>query len=95
MKAPEQKVVEPEVKKVAEPAKEEAAPKPEVKPEPEKKTLNDKWSGYEEEDDVPEEDDDDIKPRSWGFGAFFRKAKDKFSNAFNDPNDGVDEDERW
>ncbi|MBR5493874.1 MAG: cell division protein FtsA [Alistipes sp.] len=87
---------EPEVNKVVEPAKEEkATPKPEVQPEPEKKTLNDKWSGYEEEDDVPEEDDDDIKSSGWGIGAFFRRAKDKFSNAFNDPNDGVDEDERW
>ena len=91
-----QKVVEPEVKKVVEPAKEEVATKPEVKAEPEKKTLNDKWDApEEEEDDVPEEDDDDIKSGGWGFGRFFRKAKDKFSNAFNDPNEGMDEDERW
>jgi hypothetical protein len=90
-----QNVVEPEVKKVAEPAKEEPV-KEQPKVEPEKKTLNDKWNAPEDdEDDVPEEDDDDIKSSGWGLGAFFRRAKDKFSNAFNDPNDGVDEDERW
>ena len=91
-----QKVVEPEVKKVVEPAKEEVITKPEVKPEPEKKTINDKWDAPEEEiDDIPEENDDDIKTGGWGLGRFFRKAKDKFSNAFNDPNEGMDEDERW
>jgi hypothetical protein len=91
-----QKVVEPEVKKVVEPAKEEVVTKPEVKPEPEKKTINDKWDAPEEEiDDIPEENDDDIKTGGWGLGRFFRKAKDKFSNAFNDPNEGMDEDERW
>jgi cell division protein FtsA len=89
------KVEEPEVKKVAEPVKEEPV-KEQPKVEPEKKTLNDKWNAPEDdEDDVPEEDDDDIKSSGWGLGAFFRRAKDKFSNAFNDPNDGVDEDERW
>ena len=88
-------VVQPEVKRVVEPVKEEPV-KEQPKVEPEKKTLNDKWDApEEEEDDVPEEDDDDIKSGGWGFGRFFRKAKDKFSNAFNDPNEGMDEDERW
>lgn len=94
-----EKVEEPEVKRVVEVVQEEPKqPEKPVQPEPkepEKPKKKDGWDEEYEEDDITEEGDDDIKPSNrWGL-RWFREAKKKFSNAFNDPNEGIDEDERW
>ena len=70
------------------------APAPEPKPEPvvESKPAQpaDKWDDPDEVDDIDDEEDDIKEKKSW-FGGIFKK----FSDAFKDPNEDIDEDERW
>ena len=63
------------------------APKPEPKPEPSKPA--DRWD--DPEDDIEDDGDVDIKEKKSWFGGFIKK----FFDEFKDPNEDLDDDERW
>ncbi len=68
-------------------------PKPDPKPEPKPEPKRDKWDDNEDDEDdgdIPE--DDDIKSKGRWFGSRLFK---KFSDAFKDPNEDIDDDEKW
>ena len=56
----------------------------------------DDWDDEDDDDDVDIDDgDNDIAEKKGWFGRFFSRAKNSFSDAFKDPNEDIDEDERW
>ena len=65
------------------------APKPEPKPEPQPTKPADRWD--DPEDDIEDDGDVDIKEKKSWFGGFIKK----FFDEFKDPNEDLDDDERW
>ena len=85
---------EPKVEPKPEPKREEprTEPKPDPKPEPKRR---DDWDDEEDDDVEIDDGDNDIAEKKGWFGRIFSRAKSSFSDAFKDPNEDIDEDERW
>ena len=96
---PEVKAEAPQPAQPAEPAQPTPQPAPEVKPEPtpapkpeskpEPAKPADRWD--DPEDDIEDDGDVDIKEKKSWFGGFIKK----FFDEFKDPNEDLDDDERW